>query len=736
MVVYTVRVVGNNLRINDQDVGQPFKTGPDGNTGINFNEHFWKKCFTGDSNKDGCPITVLNGFLQNDNPALPNYFVPDDRVSGDTIKGISSQMTSRLEENNLIFKAEILRFKNYKTGLGMDPHLQTQFSTAFPEGNPIYTNKDCGLDPQYFLPQGLCIKSCNIASDVIDPHSSSIADCGVMLPQVDSQLVLDESVFTYLQYPCACRLVARTDGVGTYTASFFVNGVDLLEPQNQAKYFSGNATKNALFSTKGTPAAKTENMKLCVAKYSGDTLQSFIQRLFEIININNNNNRTYVISTCDSIVSLRSYTLNGSFIEVCKDPIQDKVTQVFVWRPELADIGSLAVIFNAEKNKILAEYNNFISLVNGIENPQTQLRNVFVSGSNTTYKFTQDFYERIALDLTMIRDGIQGYDLVAGADVAAIALAIRTIRTFKVNDFLKINGPNGQLYCMSMATKYTKGNLTQLGLLARMPNINKRVSQPFFEVATQQYMVRQGGAGSQEQNQLPCDMEDIIEVFNTFFDMNFYNDNPKIFLSRYIAPSNIFEKNENENEIELFAAKRVQIKPNTPIDLHLQFITDFMKLFNKLCNQQQYTRFKTPLFIFDCFSDVINSFASLDIYQNGVPRNGNEYYSKEAIAYLIETYFEEKIEEQQAEQQARSRARAAVEYPDKHRIKPNKVIKNIKNFQKTHDSKIIKGKTQRRERRGATRSQIKSGYKPEYKSGYRQRVHTGRGGSKTRKIRQ
>ena len=617
---YTVSInAAGQLNINGTPF-QAFKSGLDGSTGITFDETFWRDCFTGDSDKDGCSAAIQNGFIPQDWP----------KRNGDYIKKVSSQMTSRLEENSLIFKAEILRLKNYKGNIS--EAVKTQFSTAFPEGRPIYTNKDCGLDPEYFLPNGLCIKSCNIASDVIDPHSSSTADCARMLPGNGDTLILDESVFAYLQYPCVCSLSARTSGRGTYNnESFMVDGVDLMTAANINKYFVGNAAKNALFSKAGTQAVKTQNMLLCVAKYSGDTLQSLIQRIFELINAYGNS--TYVVSTCDSIVSLRSCAMNGSYIEVCNDNAQDKVTQVYVWRPNLADPGELANIFQAEKTKILAEYGDLIELVNGVEPAVNGVNNIYISGSETTYRFNQDFYTRVAADLTVIQNGITNY-IPGGADIADIAGAIRVIRTFKVNDFLKVNGQNGQYYCINLATKYTKGNLVNLGVALPAVNadgiivgLQKRASQSFFEKATQNYRHMNGGASSRSREQsLPFVPTNINSMMNYFFNLNFYSQNQNAI--------QIHGKSSNMNTATEVGKRRLQ---NRTVDLHQQFLTDFFEIFNPLFAANSKDKTLVETIFFDCFSDVINSFAILDTVDYHA-----KYYSEEAISYLITQYFSEK----------------------------------------------------------------------------------------------
>lgn len=620
------------LLIDGKNEGQHFKTGVDGSTGIRFDAQFWKNCFVGDSIKDGATRPILEGFL----PA--SFNVEARSFTAEGIKDIAKEMITRLEMNGLLIKAEITRLTHYKEGLGSDPRLQTQISTAFPEGYPIYVDKDCGLDPAYFLPTDICRKSCNIASDVIDPHSSKTDDCAERFPKAGETIEIDKSVFEFLQYPCECSLKATTSArKGEYdNMEFLVAGKNLLSSENKDIFFAGNATKNAGFKKN---LSKQENMQLCIAKYSGDTLQSYFQKLFEILL---GGNRTFVISTCDSIVSLRSYALNGSFIYICKDVRQEKITQIYIWRKELGNPVTLTEVFNKEKAKILAEYDCLIALVEGIEEPATLLRNIYVAGSNTTYKFTPGFYGQIVNDLTVIRTAIDTQIIIPmGATVAVIAGQIRLLRSFKVNDFLKLNGPRGHLYTITLATKYTKGNLTQLGLVNTRPSadgIDKRSSQSFFEHATQRHSVpvlAMGGSMSYARalmsnaralksnaraEKTPCNMENIDEVLNTFFNMDHYNKHGEPNLHRDIVV--VFK--------EIFTRKIHENDPN--------YVLKF----------------------FDCFSDVINSFATLDIDKDGnrTP-TGNEYYSEASFALLIDNYFSEKEEELELE--AREKIREAEE---------------------------------------------------------------------------
>lgn len=606
----TVSINEQKLSINNKQysINNVFKMGTQ--QGITFDEHFWRKVYCGDVNKDGCPMDILKRTVSDWDLA--------DKITAADVKKISSDMTNSLIANNLIFKAEILRLKKYKTEF--PEHLKTQFDSAFQENPRVYVNKDCGLNPAIFMVAGKCFKSCNVASDVIDPHSAKTDDCNTLFPSRNNTLILEPTVFEYLQYPRPCNLIAKTIGGGIYDMRFSIKDKNNVETPITPDYFAGNATKKASLKKTEDQSIIENNAKLCVAKYSGDTLQSFIQRIFQIYQ--NESLNEFVVSTCDSIVALRSFALNGSYIEITDDETKEKVTQVFIWRPNLADPVALERIFSAEKNKILTEYSDFYVLINEIKiqqnKPEHNFNNIYVSGSETTYKFKEEFYNRVLIDITTIALAIDGAKFNPNDQDGGIS--IRTLRTFKINDFLKTNGPRGEYYCITMAAKYTKGDLSRIGLNnVDVNNIGKRPSQSFFEVATiYNASLRRGGkiiGGTDPANIMrPPDQMDLDSMLNYYFDMDFYKQNPIV--------KTMFSDGDKDDDNE---------RINKDIDLHSQFINDFKIQFDK------HIHIYNPsynLLFFDCFSDALNSFGILD---KKYPRL--RYYSEKSIHKLIELYF-------------------------------------------------------------------------------------------------
>ena len=616
---YRVSITENGiLNINGIAFPNSFKNGYDGESQITFDSNFWKQCFIGDSNKDGCPLKILDEFLSLDyrgGVGLTN------RKSAEDIKKVSSDMTDSLIDNQTVFRGEIIRAKKYKTTF--PEHLKTQFDSAFPECDRVYVNKDCGLDPAVFMVAGKCFKSCNVASDVIDPHSSKTGDCFIRFPNINDTLELDDLVFKYLGYPRTCRLAATTrNGGGNYALAFSIKDdtndtFSLITPE----YFLGNKTKKTMLIS----GNNENNAKLCIAKYSGDTLQSLIQRVFQLISIRLNivpNTHEFVVSTCDSIVALRSYALNGSYIEITDDETKEKITQVFIRRPNFANQNTLLSIFIAEREKVAREYTDFEALIQDIidKQPGQNFNNIYICGSNTTYKFSNNFYILILQDIRRIRIAILGIQFNANNQGG---ISIRTLRTFKINDFLKTNGPDGEYYCITLAAKYTKGNLGNIGIAedALFVKVDgKKTSTSFFEFATSRYNVslRRGGnirGGVNPANivRLPDPM-DLDSMLNYYFDMDFYKHNKLIVKT-------MFKDGDADGDAE---------RSNKNIDLHKQFHDDFKTEFEKKVSP---SNVNYKLLFFDCFSDVINSFGILDIKKPKL-----RYYSEDAIRYLIDRY--------------------------------------------------------------------------------------------------
>jgi hypothetical protein len=675
---HRISIAGKELHIDGikktNNIGgvSAFKLGPDKVSGLTFDENFWKQCFTGDSVKDGTSKSIQQGFLKEE-----NGWTDDVMFSGDQIKKLSSQMVDRLYGVNMIFMAELLRFKGYKDTNNVPEALKTQFASAFPE-RFVYVNKDSGLDTDIILGVEKSKKCCNVATDIIDPHSSSVKDCDIRFPAINDSIVLDKSVFEYLQYPSETSLTSKTLAEkGKYESNFVVDGADLMP--NEGFYFAGNKKKNAAMKEGGAKAIeakaieakaieakaiedkaieakaieateskqkqsgkkqddkKREAMKLCVAKYSGDTLQSMEHRLFELID--NRDDCAYTISTCDSIVSLRSYALNGSFIEVYtekENKDKKKVTKIYVWRQDLSSPQKLMEIFLKEKERIILEYDIFIKIIRDIkdhyEDGKNTANNIVIMGSGTTYRLNTGFYDDLIVDLSTIVGLLTRFGPPRDPDANMLGQFIREIRTYKVNDFFKINGKGGKNYFMTMATKYTKGDLTRFPEVTWV--LNKRPSETFFDCARTKY--KDGGSNAKVMRGEPPKQSSIMYDSNyyikTYFDFDYYKNNPCIFI----------ENNDDDNLISY--------------DLHKEFTKDFAYVFNITSKEfLKKTKQEYDTVFVECFCDIINSFAILDID----PRKKHQgYYHPESIAKLCNHYY--RYEDFRLDQEALEKAKEAL----------------------------------------------------------------------------
>ena len=683
---HRISIAGKELHIDGVKTrnnigGEPaFKTGPDRVSKITFDDNFWKQCFTGDSVKDGTSKGIQQGFLKEE-----NGWTDDVMFSGDQIKKLSSQMVDSLYAVNMIFMAELLRFKGYKDYSNVPEELKTQFASAFPE-RIVYVNKDSGLDTDIILGVEKSKKSCNVATDIIDPHSSSVKDCDIRFPAINETIVLDKSVFEYLQYPSETSLTSKTLAEkGKYESNFVVDGADLM--LNEGFYFAGNKKKNAAMKEGGAKAIeakaieakgskqsdskqsdkKREAMKLCVAKYSGDTLQSVEHRLFELID--NRDDCAYTISTCDSIVSLRSYALNGSFIEVYtekENKEKKKVTKIYVWRQDLSSPRKLMEIFVKEKERIVKEYDTFIKIIRDIkghyDDGKNTANNIVIMGSGTTYRLNAGFYDHVIADLDTIMGLITRFGPPAEADTNILGQFIREIRTYKVNDFFKINGKGGKNYFMTMATKYTKGDLTRFPEATWV--LNKRPSETFFDCARTKY--KDGGSNAKATKGEPAKEGSVIHdsdyYIKTYFDFDYYKKNPCIFI-----------EDDDDNLISY--------------DLHKEFTKDFAYVFNTTSKEfLKKTKQEYDTVFFECFCDVINSFAILDIDPE---KKHQGYYHPESIAKLCNHYYRDediRREQESLALEKEAKTKVAEQFRQLEEHQRSKGVRKIRKTKTKHTS--------------------------------------------------
>jgi hypothetical protein len=591
---------------------------------------FFKDIFGADARKDNCTSQILAG-IGNDYTNM----TPDD------VKTLAKQIITTNLESGFIQRIDILRFKKYKQG---NTDVLNKLGVLFSQFNAIHNSEDSGLKlTPFFLPQSYT-KICNVATEIIDPHSASAQGCHYF-PTNNNSLQINKDVFTAFGYPRETYLSSITH---THANADFDLNFTVLDINTNAQvslytadynYFAGNALKKSSFNND-----PENNARLVIGKYSGDFLQILIQKINELTSTPVGPANFYSISTCDTVVFLRSFFLKlGCFLTLIeRNNASDKVTQLYVYRPLSVRPEDIAAVLAAEKNRILANYDDFIGLLAVIRDQQgpQDFNNIFLTSSESTYKFSNDFYTHIIDDLTIIRNAINNTEFNN----------IRTLRTYAVNDFLKTNGPEGQYYFMNMATKYTKGILGILGI----NNVNrtgKRASQTFFEAGLKYPFVQAGG--SKNKGMVFSGGVGFYCNFDTMENKSLDCAIHYCFNMSSEKITNVSYKKQDKN------AERT----STDIDLHEQFYKDFSRLYGKFLTTTQYNiqtiqTYYSRLQInfvnllefykflaFDCFSDVINSIYSLDT-QN------IDYYSDDGIVYLINEYFENLVSDVTSDLQA------------------------------------------------------------------------------------
>ena len=657
---------------------------------------FFKYVFTADANKDNTPLQKLAQI----------WGTNLQGISGDDLKKYTKLLIQSCLDNFELISKDILRFKNYKDGMNPDVKLKIIESFLGCSLDIIY---DCGLDPNHIMNVKTDVsikyeKTGNISSDLFDPHSGS-SDGKNPFPKQRDGLIMNESVFSYFGLPRQCRLETTT-GLGggstkyTSNSSFTVNGVDLIK--NIKKYFAGNKQKKEQFKDD-----VEENARLVIGKYIGDFLQILIHFIKSLVE--NVGQTCKVISTCDMIVFLRAYFLGLAcfLFTIDRDDPNAKITHFHIYNPNLStDLApkyeELAKIFVKEKELIIAEYDNFIALVNYInsESATVGFNNICIAGSNTTYKFQAAFYEAIITDLTAVKDAISGFVPTAPNTIDANAISsirqyIDYLRAYKVNDIFKCDKRNSSYYVMSMAKHCTKGlqalptlffsgfrsatvksnnatyfdvgckdtryklPISQLGG-SPLPNANM---QPFQSASMSLPYASMPMAQSASMSLPYASMPQLQSAYTpSFTSANLpQNSGAKPDTTNLnITMHDFFDMGAYKpDDTNVYRKTRMGSYNHNSyyVDLHKQFYKDFEIQFLKYIKQNKmgaqfllvqhlYKKLygldiiNIYLFMFfDCFSDVINSIYLLDIKLLDI--KNPHYYSENSIYFLIKSYFED-----------------------------------------------------------------------------------------------
>jgi len=640
--IYEVGINNNNLVIVKNNNKRHVSPITQNYGGLQFDDNFREQMFSSDANKDGCKINILQSIFE------------ENTKPGDFVKETTKSLINSLITDQRIIKADILRFKKYKEN--MDPKIISTVDTAFAGSTQNCVSHDSGMNPKNLLKEYK--KCCNSATDQIDPHSTKTGDCAIRFPEQGSSIRIDPTVFDYFAYPLPTEFRSTTIG-GGYNTNFSVdtgNGVvnDLM---TDMKYFSGNVEKNKFLNTSG---GLDEKIKYIIAKYSGDFLQSLIQKVFELVDKESNATRKYAISTCDLVVFLRSFILNLSVMYLADDPTTEKVTQLYIWVHDMNT--NVDKIFNAEKKLIVKEYDKYINLLKTI-GPHTEIN---LPGSNSTYYFPAVFYNNMIADLERIKTIVN--EFIYNKD----DFTIRQLRLYKVVTAIN-KGVSNRYYMSGSTTNYTKGKIINPYI-----SVAKKPSQSFFDFAFKTYGRMQGGNNKVNKLMYGGSFDEIMNDCFFVDDDDDYDDDNDDDDDDEIKD----EKDEKKGEIKV---KKYHSKDGMKfqiglkiVDLHKQFIDDFTQIFNTVNNDLIYdiakknyglyfanktfdsNGFKNHLF-FNCFNDVINSFAMIDIKNPRI-----EYYSEDGIKLLIQDFFDNEIE--------------------RHKKLKNEVVLKIRIFQRDHDN--------------------------------------------------
>jgi hypothetical protein len=637
---------------------------------------FFKYVFTADANKDNTPLPILAQI----------WGTNLQGISGDDLKKYTKLLIQSCLDNFELISKDILRFKNYKDGINPDVKLKIIESFLGADLDIIY---DCGLHPDKIMnvKTDVTVKykqTGNISSDLFDPHSGS-SDGKNPFPKQRDGLIMNESVFSYFGLPRQCRLETTTElggGSTKYTSNslFTVNGRDLME--NIKKYFAGNKQKKEQFKDD-----VQENARLVIGKYIGDFLQILIHFIKSIVDVEQT---CKVISTCDMIVFLRAYFLGLAcfLFTIDRDDPNAKITHFHIYNPNLStDLApkyeELVKIFVKEKELIIAEYDNFIALVNHIkdESATVGFNNICIGGSNTTYKFQPAFYEAIIADLDAMRGAIYGFVSTAPNPIDANAISsirqyIDYLRAYKVNDIFKCDKRNSSYYVMSMAKHCTTGLRVSLNPI--FPSgfrsaTRKSNNATYFDIGCKDARYKlpisqSGGSPLPNANMMQFQSASMslpyasMHQFQSAYAPSFTTANlPKNSGAKpdttnlNITMHDFFDMGAYKpDDTNVYRKTRMGSYNHNSyyVNLHKQFYKDFEIQFLKYIKQNKmgaqfllvqhlYKELyglnikNIYLFVFfDCFSDVINSIYLLDILK---PRS--EYYSETSISFLINLYF-------------------------------------------------------------------------------------------------
>jgi hypothetical protein len=303
------------------------------------------------------------------------------------------------------------------------------------------------------------------------------------------------------------------------------------------------------------------------------------------------------------------------------DPTTEKVTQLYIWVHDMNT--NVDKIFNAEKKLIVKEYDKYINLLKSIP----EGTNINLPGSIRTFIFPNEFYNNIITDLERIKTIVNGF--IYNKD----SFTIRQLRQFKVVTAIT-KGAQNRYFMSGATTNYTKGKIDNPYIA-----VAKKPSQSFFDFAFKTYRQVYGGNNKRKYMIRGGNIHERESRFLKECFITYEYDN-EIDVKQY-------------DEYAKYEQYGIQIGVKT-LDLHEQFINDFLRIFNAMYKfKEKYIIFTYGLYIanstlknqgfkdhilFNCFNDVIDSFAMIDTVDPLI-----EYYSEAGISFLVKDFFENEI---------------------------------------------------------------------------------------------
>jgi len=255
-----------------------------------------------------------------------------------------------------------------------------------------------------------------------------------------------------------------------FTATVTQSGTDITINQDNNNYFEGNKINEAYFTTPGSN--KLECDRRTLFKKLGDDLQVFIGAIFS-----KTSRIPVFVSTCDLGVMFLSLTCGLSCIIKDKDEVQSSEQKLGNSWYVKSLLGELTIDWNNElliaKNAILAEYDDFISVINDVIARITDQTIHLTVSSEQTYRYNHltphgiDFFNVINEDLTVIKGWIDAYK-----PESINSVIITKLKTLMPNKFVLRHKSDAHRFTITLAALYYKGKIDEIKFTPKVFNFN------------------------------------------------------------------------------------------------------------------------------------------------------------------------------------------------------------------------------------------------------------------------